>query len=111
MHVTPLPRAWRIPTLVPATLWGFSDRGLVREGMAADFVVFDPESIGAEMPELVADLPAGAKRLVQRCPGAAATGGNRETIPPGRQPARGRPGPPPPGPPARRGWGVRAGRV
>ena len=23
-------------TLVPATLWGFADRGLVREGMAAD---------------------------------------------------------------------------
>src|SRR5207245_1174594 len=59
-----LPQAVRMLTLVPATLWGFADRGLVREGMAADFVVFDPESIGAEMPELVADLPAGAKRLV-----------------------------------------------
>src|SRR3989442_650002 len=67
-----LPQAVRMLTLVPATLWGFADRGLVREGMAADFVVFDPESIGAEMPELVADLPAGAKRLVQRCPGGAA---------------------------------------
>jgi N-acyl-D-aspartate/D-glutamate deacylase len=48
--------------------------------MAADFVVFDPETIGAEMPELVADLPAGAKRLVQRCRGVAATVVNGETI-------------------------------
>ena len=40
-------------TLVPATLWGFADRGLVREGMAADLVVFDPETIAPEMPEVV----------------------------------------------------------
>jgi N-acyl-D-aspartate/D-glutamate deacylase len=53
---------------------------LIREGMAADFVVFDPDAIGAEMPELVADLPAGARRLVQRCRGVAATVVNGETI-------------------------------
>jgi len=75
-----LEQAVRMLTLVPATLWGFADRGLIREGMAADFVVFDPDTIGAEMPELVADLPAGAKRLVQRCRGVAATVVNGETI-------------------------------
>jgi N-acyl-D-aspartate/D-glutamate deacylase len=75
-----LPQAVRMLTLVPATLWGFADRGLVREGMAGDFVVFDPETIGAEMPEVVTDLPAGAKRLVQRCRGVAATVVNGETI-------------------------------
>ena len=32
-------------TLVPASYWGFADRGLVREGMAADLVVFDPDTI------------------------------------------------------------------
>jgi len=45
-------------TLVPATLWGFADRGLVREGFAADLVVFDPDTIAPEMPEGAHDLPA-----------------------------------------------------
>src|SRR6266436_7674318 len=48
-----LEQAVRMLTLVPATLWGFADRGLIREGMAADLVVFDPETIAAEMPEVV----------------------------------------------------------
>ena len=68
-----LEQAVRMLTLVPATLWGFADRGLVREGMAADLVVFDPDTIGAEMPEVVDDLPAGARRLVQRARGIGAT--------------------------------------
>ena len=33
--------------------------------------VFDPERITAEMPEVVDDLPAGARRLVQRARGVA----------------------------------------
>src|SRR5213592_4563516 len=98
-----LPQAVRMLTLVPATLWGFADRGLVREGMAADFVVFDPEGIGAEMPELVADLPAGAKRLVQRCRGVAATVVNGETILRDGKPTGARPGQLLRGPLARRG--------
>jgi N-acyl-D-aspartate/D-glutamate deacylase len=68
-----LEQAVRMLTLVPATLWGFHDRGLIREGMAADIVVFDPDTIMAEMPEVVDDLPAGARRLVQRTRGVAAT--------------------------------------
>ena len=72
--------AVRMLTLVPATHWGFADRGLIREGMAADLVVFDPDTIAAEMPEVVNDLPAGAKRLVQRCRGIAATIVNGETV-------------------------------
>jgi N-acyl-D-amino-acid deacylase len=75
-----LEQAVRMLTLVPATQWGFSDRGLVREGMAADFVVFDPNTIAAEMPEVVHDLPAGAKRLTQRCRGVAATVVNGEVL-------------------------------
>ena len=53
--------------------FGFHDRGLLREGMAADIAVFDPETVGARMPEVVTDLPAGAKRLLQKCDGMAAT--------------------------------------
>jgi N-acyl-D-aspartate/D-glutamate deacylase len=68
-----LEQAVRMLTLVPATCWGFHDRGLIREGMAADFVVFDPDTIMAEMPEVVDDLPSGARRLVQRTRGIAAT--------------------------------------
>jgi N-acyl-D-amino-acid deacylase len=75
-----LEQAVRMLTLVPATLWGFADRGLIREGMAADFVVFDPETIAAEMPEVVDDLPAGARRLVQRTRGIAATVVNGEVL-------------------------------
>ncbi len=75
-----LEQAVRMLTLVPATYWGFHDRGLLREGMAADFVVFDPDTIMAEMPEVVDDLPAGARRLVQRTRGIAATVVNGEIL-------------------------------
>jgi N-acyl-D-aspartate/D-glutamate deacylase len=48
--------------------------------MAADFVVFDPDTIAAELPEVVRDLPAGAKRLIQRTRGIAATVVNGEIL-------------------------------
>ena len=79
-HAFALEEAVRMLTLVPATLWGFADRGLIREGMAADLVVFDPDTIAAEMPEVVDDLPAGARRLVQRTRGIAATVVNGEIL-------------------------------
>jgi N-acyl-D-aspartate/D-glutamate deacylase len=75
-----LEKAVSMLTMVPATLWGFHDRGLIREGMAADLVVFDPDTIVAEMPEVVDDLPAGARRLVQRCRGVKATVVNGEVL-------------------------------
>ena len=56
-----------------ATSWGFHDRGLLREGMVADITIFDPEAIEPRMPEVVHDLPSGAKRLKQLASGMLAT--------------------------------------
>ena len=68
-----LEEAVRMLTLAPATAWGFSDRGLLREGMVADVNVFDPERVGPAVPEVVRDLPRGGKRLSQRAEGFKAT--------------------------------------
>jgi len=75
-----LEQAVRMLSLEPATHWGFADRGLIREGMAADLLVFDPDTIAPEMPEVVRDLPAGARRLTQRARGIAATVVNGEVV-------------------------------
>ena len=75
-----LEQAVRMLSFEPATHWGFLDRGLIREGMAADLLVFDPETITPEMPEVVRDLPAGARRLTQRARGIAATVVNGEVV-------------------------------
>jgi N-acyl-D-amino-acid deacylase len=68
-----LEQAIRFVTYDTATHWGFHDRGLVREGMAADLVVLDPATVGPRMPEVVNDLPSGAKRLKQTADGIMAT--------------------------------------
>jgi N-acyl-D-aspartate/D-glutamate deacylase len=68
-----LEEAVRMLTYVPATFWGFPDRGLVREGMVADLNVLDPVTVGPRMPEVVFDLPGGAKRLIQKADGFLTT--------------------------------------
>jgi N-acyl-D-aspartate/D-glutamate deacylase len=64
-----LEEAVRQITYNTSSLWGLHDRGLLREGMVADLVVFDPDTVGARLPEIVNDLPAGAKRLKQTANG------------------------------------------
>lgn len=64
----------------PARRWGFHDRGLLRLGMAADIVVFDPDTIAPNMPQIVHDLPAGAKRFKQTARGILATVVNGEVL-------------------------------
>ena len=60
-------------TSLPASCWGLEGRGLIREGYVADLIVFDPDTIGPQMPELAYDLPAGAPRLKQKADGLLAT--------------------------------------
>jgi N-acyl-D-amino-acid deacylase len=68
-----LEEAVRMITLAPAIAWGMTERGLLREGMAADLNIFDPTTIGPRVPVLVDDLPAGGPRLEQRSTGFLAT--------------------------------------
>jgi N-acyl-D-aspartate/D-glutamate deacylase len=75
-----LEQAIKYITYDTATHWGLADRGLIREGMAADLVVFDPETIGARMPEVVTDQPAGARRLKQTADGVRATVVNGQVL-------------------------------
>jgi N-acyl-D-amino-acid deacylase len=60
-------------TLTPAMAWGFTDRGLLRQGCIADINVFDPAKIAPEIPTIEHDLPAGARRLKQKSTGIMAT--------------------------------------
>jgi N-acyl-D-aspartate/D-glutamate deacylase len=64
-EIMSLEDAIRKLTFVPASLFGFSDRGLVRSGMAADLMVFDPATISPLEPGEAHDLPGGAKRRKQ----------------------------------------------
>jgi len=76
----------------PASAWGFTDRGVIAEGMAADINVFDIEAVTPDMPELLYDLPGGARRLRQTASGFAATIVNGEILLEDGQPTGSRPG-------------------
>src|SRR5215470_2593021 len=75
-----LEQAVRMLSFVPASYWGLTGRGLLREGWNADAVVFNPDTISPAMPELTYDLPAGARRLKQKATGIAATIVNGEIV-------------------------------
>ena len=45
-HVLPLTQAVRSATGLPADILGMRDRGYLKQGQAADIVVFDPQTIG-----------------------------------------------------------------
>ena len=87
-----LEEAVRLITWDTAQAWGLHDRGLLRVGMNADLVVFDPATIGQNMPELVHDLPAGAARLKQTAKGISHTIVNGQILLRDNQPTGNLPG-------------------
>lgn len=52
---------------------GLTDRGRVQAGLLADLNVIDHAALRLHRPTLVADLPAGGRRLLQRATGYRAT--------------------------------------
>jgi N-acyl-D-aspartate/D-glutamate deacylase len=52
-------------TLDTASIWGLRDRGLLRNGYAADVVVFDPQTIDRGPEHAVHDVPGGGMRYVR----------------------------------------------
>jgi N-acyl-D-aspartate/D-glutamate deacylase len=52
-----------------AELYGMEDRGVLAPGMKADVNVIDFDALAIHAPEMVYDLPAGGRRLVQKIDG------------------------------------------
>ena len=52
-----------------ASVYGLRDRGVIAPGYKADFNLIDYEALKLHQPEMVYDLPAGGKRLVQKAEG------------------------------------------
>ena len=63
LGVMPLQEAVRQLTSVPADIFGFAKRGRIKEGYAADLLLFDPKTVGRGPKMRVNDLPGGAARL------------------------------------------------
>ncbi|MBS0517918.1 MAG: amidohydrolase family protein [Proteobacteria bacterium] len=63
LGVLDLPQAVHRLTGQPAKLFGIRDRGLLREGNAADLMLFDPATVARGPKRRAYDLPAGAARL------------------------------------------------
>ena len=67
------PSAFPPKTSETADFFGFHDRGRLLPGKRADINLIVFERLRLHAPEVVNDLPAGGKRLVQRAAGYAAT--------------------------------------
>lgn len=65
----PLPRAIKAMTRDTSVLVGLRDRGVLSPGYRADLNVIDLENLRLHAPDVVFDLPAGGRRLMQRADG------------------------------------------
>jgi len=69
----PLEQLVRMQTGETADFFGFHDRGRLAPGLRADVNLIDFDRLRLHQPEIVHDLPAGGRRLVQRVDGYRAT--------------------------------------
>jgi len=80
-QVLSLERAVQRITSEPADFFGLHDRGRVGVGKAADFAIFDLETVGSDRrPEMRHDLPAGGRRMVMQARGMQYTIVNGEIL-------------------------------
>ncbi len=69
----PLEQVVHMQTQRTATLYGLHDRGVLAPGMKADVNVIDYDRLRILPPEMVFDLPAQGRRMIQRSEGYRAT--------------------------------------
>jgi len=69
------PIEWVVQQQSAATagLVGLHDRGVLAPGYRADVNIIDLDRLGVGQPQMLSDLPAGGRRLVQRAEGYVAT--------------------------------------
>ncbi len=72
-RVMTLEQAVRRLTFDSASTFGLYDRGLLRPGMAADIVIFDPATVKCGKEEVVHDFPAGGWRIKETSEGVSHT--------------------------------------
>ncbi|MGH7099381.1 MAG: N-acyl-D-amino-acid deacylase family protein [Stellaceae bacterium] len=79
-RIMTLEHAVRRLTFDSASAFGLYDRGLLHPGMAADIVIFDPDTV-RPLPEIVVhDFPAGGWRMKEPAEGILATIVNGEVL-------------------------------
>ena len=71
--VMSLEQAVRRLTFESASIFGLYDRGLLRPGMVADVVIFDPDTVKPLPLEVLHDFPTGAKRIKEPAQGVHMT--------------------------------------
>jgi len=69
----PLPLLVKMQTSETADFFGFGDRGRLKPGLRADVNLIDFDRLRLHQPEVLHDLPAGGRRLVQRVDGYRAS--------------------------------------
>jgi len=69
----PLEKVVSMQTRDTARLYGLNDRGVLAVGMKADLNLIDFERLAIQAPEMVFDLPADGRRMIQRAEGYVAT--------------------------------------
>jgi N-acyl-D-aspartate/D-glutamate deacylase len=69
----PLEFVVRRMTSETADFMGLADRGRLAPGLKADLNMIDLDGLRAHHPEMIADLPAGGRRLIQRVEGYGMT--------------------------------------